>query len=254
MTAARRRRLSRPGLLSLLSELEADDGPAVSLHVPPGTPASDIERAVAIVPGVEDAASEVAEAASRSPTGAVLLWGDHGRYLVMPPFPVAEKLLSSGYDVDPLRSLIERDLLIALVLVRLGAYAIGVFRGRRLVSSKVGTGLVHSRHKKGGSSQRRFERRRENQMQTLFDRVCVRVRERLGPYATDLDHVVYGGEKHTLDGFRRRCDFLRALDQRVLPRVLDVREPRQASLEEAIDDVWSSQLLSWGVTGPRATE
>jgi peptide subunit release factor 1 (eRF1) len=113
------------------------------------------------------------------------------------------------------------------------------------VDSKVGTGHIHSRHRKGGSSQRRFERRRENESQAFFDRVCGRARERLGPYLEDLDHVVYGGERHTLQAFRKRCVFLGALSDRVLPLVLNVREPKQASLEAAIAEVWSSSVFSW---------
>jgi len=242
---ATRRTLSKGKLLRLLGDLEAAPGAAVSVYVPPGTPQVEVERALGIVAGVGDALPLIVEETSRSATGGVVLWGDAGRHLVVPPFPVEEKHLSSGYDVGPLRSMLERELVIGLVLLRLGAYAVGVYRGETLLTSKVGGGLVHARHRKGGSSQRRFERRRVNQMDALFDRVCGRVEERLGPYASELDYVVCGGERHTLLAFRRRCDFLRKLDDRVLPSLLNIREPKQASLEVALDEVWNSRLLTW---------
>jgi hypothetical protein len=248
-----RRKLSKVKLLRLLGDLEAAPGAAVTVYLRPGTPEVEIERALGIVPGLGDALPEMAEAASRSATGGVVLWGDAGRHLVMPPFQVGEKVLSSGYDVGPLRSMLERELVVGLVLLRLGAYAVGVYRGETLLTSKVGTGLVHARHRKGGSSQRRFERRRLNQMDALFDRVCGHVEEHLGPHAAELDHVVYGGERHTLLAFRRRCDFLRKLEDRVLPSLLNIREPKQASLKVALDEVWCSRLLGWQEATPAET-
>lgn len=245
MLVVSRRKVARDRLMRLLGELESARGRAVSLYLPPGTSKLEIERAVGTVPQAEDTARELTEAAAGSATGSVLLWGDSGRYLVIPPFPVGEKLFCSGYDVEPLRTLLQRDLVIAVVVVRLGAYAVGVFRGQALMSSKVGTGHIHQRHRKGGSSQRRFERRRLNEMDAFFLRVCGHVQERLGPYVAEIDHIVFGGERHTVLAFRKRCDFLHALDDRAIRPLLDIREPRQATLEAAIGDVWRSQLMVW---------
>src|SRR5262249_51084859 len=57
------------------------------------------------------------------------------------------------------------DRTVGVFLVRLGGFAAGVFTGSppRLISSKVGTRLVHGRSAAGGQSQQRFARRRENQ-------------------------------------------------------------------------------------------
>jgi peptide subunit release factor 1 (eRF1) len=180
-----------------------------------------------------------------SATGAVLFWGEQRKYLILPPFPIEESRASDGYDVEPLRSLLRREFTIALVLVRLGAYAVGVFQGDKLVSSKVGTGLVHSRHKKGGSSQRRFERHREKQMQRFFDRICTHVQNHLEPHLQQLDYVIYGGERNTLLSFRKRCVFPRASDSCTLGLVLNVREPKQATLEAAIAQAWCSNAIHW---------
>ena len=195
--------------------------------------------------GAPETVGEIARTVSNSPTGAVLLWGEHGRYLVLPPFPLEQKVTSSGFDVEPLRSLLVQAPTVALILLRLGAYAVGVFRGEELISSKVGTGLVHSRHRKGGSSQRRFERHREKQTEYFFERACTRTRDRLAQYLGEIEHLFYGGERHTVREFRRQCRFVTALDDRVSARLLNVREPKQASLEAAIDEVWASQVIEW---------
>ena len=234
-------------MLQLLDELADAESPATSLYIPHDLPASEVEKTLKapLGPGVAEVISDIAEAVGRSKTGTVILWGEQGKYLVLPPFPIKEKLFASGYDVEPLRALLQQDLTVALILLRLGAYAVGVFQGEKLMSSKVGTGLVHSRHKKGGSSAHRFERHREKQIEYFFTRVCHHVQERLEPYLGQMDYVIYGGERHTLLSFRKQCHFLQQLDERTLGTLLNVREPKQAALEAAITQVWSSEVIQW---------
>ena len=234
-------------MLQLLDELADAESPATSLYIPHDLPASEVEKTLKapLGLGVAEVLPDIAEAVGRSKTGTVILWGEQGKYLVLPPFPIKEKLFASGYDVEPLRALLQQDLTVALILLRLGAYAVGVFQGEKLMSSKVGTGLVHSRHKKGGSSAHRFERHREKQIEYFFTRVCHHVQERLEPYLQQLDYVIYGGERHTLLSFRKQCHFLQQLDGRTLGTLLNVREPKQAALEAAITQVWSSEVIQW---------
>lgn len=234
-------------MLRLLDKMEAAEGQATSLYIPHDLPASEVEKTLKapLGLGAAEVLPDIAEAVGRSKTGTVILWGEQGKYLVLPPFPIKEKLFASGYDVEPLRALLRRELSVALILLRLGAYAVGVFQGEKLMSSKVGTGLVHSRHKKGGSSAHRFERHREKQIEYFFTRVCNHVEERLEPYLQQLDYVIYGGERHTLLSFRKQCHFLQQLDERTLGTLLNVREPKQAALEAAITQVWSSEVIQW---------
>ncbi len=145
----------------------------------------------------------------------------------------------------PLRSLLSHDFLIALVLVRLGKYGIGICQGTELVDSKTGTGLVHARHKKGGSSQARFARHREKQIEYFLDRVCGHVREYIEPQVGSLDYLVYGGAKTTIIALRKRCPFLSQFDDRILRMLLDIPEPRKAVLGKALGDVWSTNVIEW---------
>jgi peptide subunit release factor 1 (eRF1) len=245
MLVSSRRKLNRVKMLRLLDQLGDAPGAAVSMYIPPDVPVSGIEKALDIAFSAEDVLPDINGAVAHSTTGVVLFWGDQGKYLVLPPFPITEKLFSSGCDVEPLRSLLRKEFIVALILLRLGAYAIGVFRGQQLLSSKVGTGHIHQRHKKGGSSQRRFERGREKQVEYFFGRVCTRVQERLDPYINQLDYIINGGERHTLLSFRKQCEFLGTIDHRTLGITLNVREPKQVTLENAIDEVWSSEIIQW---------
>ena len=78
-----------------------------------------------------------------------------------PPFPpVRAEAEVEGFAPEALLAHVARERRVGVLLVRLGGAAAGVFAGRELVESKIETRLVHGRHRKGGSSARRFERRR----------------------------------------------------------------------------------------------
>jgi peptide subunit release factor 1 (eRF1) len=232
-------------MLGFLDELALTEGKAISLYLPPGTPQARVENLLGKVFATTAILPGMAEAIAGSRTGAAFFWSPPQMYLVLPPFPITEEYMTNGYDVEPLRSLLGQDFLIALVLVRLGAYSIGICRGTELTDSKTGTGLVHARHKKGGSSQARFARHREKQIEQFLERACGHVQEHIEPYARSLDYLVYGGARTTILSLRKQCPFLSQFDDRILRMLLDIPEPRQAVLEKAIGTVWSTDVIEW---------
>ena len=232
-------------MLGFLDELETPDGEAVSLYLPPGLSIPEIEELINKIPVPPTTTPDIVHLIGISPTGSVLFWGKSRKCLVLPPFPIKDKFLSSGYDSEPLRSILNKNFSTALVLVRLGAYAIGICRGEELIISKTGTGLVHARHKKGGSSQQRFQRHRDNQIHHFLARVCGHLQEHLEPHASSLDYLVYGGSRTTLDSLRKLCPFLRQFENRTLPPLLDIPKPRSAVLKTAVSTVWSTTINEW---------
>ena len=123
-----------------------------------------------------------------------------------------------------------RDRRVGVLLVRLGGHAAGVFAGSRLVASKVGSRPVHGRSAAGGQSQQRFARRREGQARVALDAATDVAARVLVPAASDLDAVVLGGDRRALTSVLAdpRLAGLRPL---VVPRVLDVPDPRLRVLE-----------------------
>jgi len=93
------------------------------------------------------------------------------------------------------------------------------------VASKVGSRLVHGRHRKGGSSSGRFARRREGQARAALQAAADVAARVLLPAAGSLDALVLGGDRRALDEVLAdaRLAALRAL---VSGRVLDVPDPR----------------------------
>ncbi len=245
MAPARRYSLNKVKLLHLLEELKANSVDVGSLCVPPGASRAAILEMVEKILGTEVQPEDMADSIAGSQTGAIVFWGPHHRYLVMPPFPVTKGSFSKTCEIEPLYSLMHREFLLGLVMVRLGEYSVGVFQGEKLLASKVGTGLVHARHRQGGSSSNRFRRHREKQMEIFFTRVCGHAREQLEPYVRRLDYVIYGGTKETILDFRKQCHFLHEFDKVTQDRLLNIRDPKKSGLAEGIQEAWSSRVIQW---------
>jgi peptide subunit release factor 1 (eRF1) len=237
-------------MLGFLDELAGTEGQAISVYLPQGTSKARVENLLGKVFAANAVPRGVAEIMAGSEMGAALFRSPPQTYLVLPPFPIAEEYITGGYDVGLLHSLLSQDFLIGLVLVRLGSYSIGVCRGTELLDSKTGTGLVHARHKKGGSSQARFARHREKQIEQFLTRVCGHVREHIEPHARSLDYLVYGGARTTILSLRKQCPFLGQFDDRILRMLLDIPEPRKPILEKAVGTVWSTDVIEWCQDNP----
>ena len=245
MFVSKRFRLNRSKALNLLDKLAVTEGRAISVYLPQGTAQPRVEDLLGKVFAPTAIPPDMAELVAGSAMGAALFKSPPQIHLILPSFPLREEYITNGFDVGPLRSLLGQDFLIGLVLVRLGAFSIGVCRGTELIDSKTGTGLVHARHKKGGSSQARFARHREKQIEQFLERVCGHAREHIEPHARSLDYLVYGGARTTILSLRKRCSFLGQFEERILRMLLDIPDPRQAVLEKAVSTVWSSEVIQW---------
>ena len=242
-----RRSAGKVKLLGLLADLESVGTYRRTLYLKPDTLAT-VLGAGASWPGLLEPAEEVASAIGQMPasdTGVVVAWGEDRAAAIVPPFPVFADGIFDGAEFRPLIELLKKDLLIGVVLLRLGRYAVGVLRGEKLVASKTGSRYVKSRHRAGGSSQRRFERSRERLVRELFDKACEVSRGVFEPFEKGMDYLLLGGERHTLRGFVDRCRYLQRTDARKMQRVLETGRPGQAELERIAFQVWSSRVLTF---------
>jgi hypothetical protein len=232
--------VKRSGIIDYLCRLEDSQvSTGFSVYLPPGMTTQEISNLA-----LPELPSRITEIIAGSATGCVIFSAGDINRLVLPPFPLSEKVVFEGLVTEPLRSVMELDYTIGLVLVHLGTFAVGVCRGETFLSSKVGTGLVHGRTKKGGSSSARYQRRRKNQAREFLERVCEHAREHLGPYERTLDYILYGGPHHTIEKLQKTCPFLKTFEYRVLP-VMEVPALRQKVLEAAITRLWSSRIIEW---------
>jgi peptide subunit release factor 1 (eRF1) len=167
--------------------------------------------------------------------GVTFASGDGATVRCEPPFPPLEPAARGereGFDPAPLLEHVARERTVGVVLVRLGGYAVGIFEGRTLRASKVGSRLVHGRHRAGGSSANRFARRRGNQAREALNAAADTAAAILAEPARAgaLDAVVRGGDRRALEEV--------FADPRLAPvarlavaRVLEVAEPRRKVLD-----------------------
>jgi hypothetical protein len=162
---------------------------------------------------------------------------------ITPPFGLDHDGEYEEVVVAPLLDALRADHSVAVVLVRLGGYALGVFEGEQLVTSKVGTRFVKGRHKKGGSSANRFRRRREEQERDLIEAAAAETARVLGPWRDKIDHVALGGDRTAVArtlGERPDLDWLAPL---ALERFFDVPDPRLRVLEELPYQLYAAKVV-----------
>lgn len=251
MVELKRYTLGRARCLDFLEKLTGSrSNNLVSLYWPQAASPVDLESHLRKSGIPTEISLETSRLAAGSVNGVVFFRSDDRYYLFVPPFPVSEKhVFFDSIQVEEIHSLLTYDYMIALVLVRLGSCAVGICRGEKLISSKIGTGLVHGRHRQGGSSAHRFERHRDKQIEYFLTRVCRYAREHIEHNIKSLDYIAYGGARTTILTLQKQCDFLGKIDIPVLPPLLDIPDPRQPVLEASISRIWSSTVLEWRENG-----
>ena len=118
---------------------------------------------------------------------------------------------------------------VAVLLIRRGRWAVGVFDGPELVVSKVDARLVQGRTAAGGWSQQRFARRRGNQTDAVVDHAVETAVRVLLPHVGTCAALASGGDRQLVEEVLadRRVAGLAAL-RRLDP--VEVGEPTKAVL------------------------
>ena len=211
---------------------QAEGVPAAALYLRPGQGQQFLEAL-----GTEGRAwwellSGMDRSMFASDTGlAAFRFGSQG-LVVLPPFPLEEEGISPSWNTKPLLALLETEYTIGVILLRLGRFSVAVFQGRELLTAKTDARYVKGRHAAGGTSQKRFQRIREGQVRRLYDKTCQALQIQFGLVAKDVDFILLGGDKFTLEGFLKVCPYLERLRDKILDRRLNVRDPKRDTLGE----------------------
>lgn len=222
-----------------LIKLEQDFGDGLTLYVNADL---SVGGDGSIPQEIREVLSHISNTTGDVQTGACVLLGEKARYIVIPPFPILRNESFIGLASAPLLNLVRNPYLVGVVLLRLGRYSLGVFRGQTLLDSKTDTRYVKGRHRAGGSSSNRFRRIRENQVQQLFSKVCAVAQDVIMPYENELDYLFFGGERHVLRSFRKTCPYLAKFSDRTLDRLLVVHRPLRSELDRMPNQIRSSQV------------
>jgi hypothetical protein len=135
-----------------------------------------------------------------SSTGCVLFYdpGHMVNELVIPPFPVenAEWQAGESFNVTPLGRLLDREDAALVIVAHAGESLAGYSRDSRTFDSyEIIRSNVKSKHSKGGFSQRRFERLREEEVVHHAQKVRSALVKILEPLDEAPDHMLIGGDQ-----------------------------------------------------------
>ena len=229
--------LPKDRLRNLLNVRKPSMGePASSVYLRPGDTATS--------PEWRERLARLGKTPEESGCGLVGLRSGDRALVIAPPFPVTESSQHDVWNEEPLWSLLDKERLVGVVLVRLGRYSVAVYRGGELATSKTDSRYVKGKHHAGGTSQLRYTRVREGQMRRLYVKVCETVRAQFEPLAGELDYLVLGGEKFTLNGFLKVCPRMEEYKNITLKRRLNIRDPKRDSLDDLGSTLHESRV--WG--------
>lgn len=136
-----------------------------------------------------------------------------------------------GNEPADLVAHVQRERTIAALLIRRGGVAVGVFRGRRLLASKIETSYVQGKTKAGGWSQQRYARRRGNQARKLTETAAELTVSLVLPELDELDALATGGDRSSVDAVLADPRLTALLSLRVA-RTYPVPDPRLAVLHD----------------------
>jgi hypothetical protein len=168
---------------------------------------------------------------------------DEAVLTITPPFGLEHEGEYAVVRADPLLDALAAESRVAVLLVRMGGYAVGVFEGEGLVASKVGTRFVKGRHKKGGSSSNRFRRRRGEQERELVDAAAAEAARVLEPWRDRVEHVALGGDRSAVSRVLTSRADLAWLQPLALERFFDVSEPRLRVLEALPYQLYAAKVV-----------
>ncbi len=146
------------------------------------------------------------------------------RMLMTPPFPIGESgwKLDRVFDTTQLQELLEQNLVIGILLAHAGETFIGISNREAFIDYKVVRSSVKEKHTKGGWSQRRFERLRDEDIKHHAEKARAVFEALVDEYKTELKMVVASGEHNLIkeitcgdSGYRYRYPFpllIRSID------------------------------------------
>ena len=173
-----------------------------------------------------------AAAAIKSQRGGIILHSPQLFTLqLIPPFPIQESYSREGstFALDHLEKMMDTSVLV--VSAHAGETFLGVALGREgFEAEELVESSVMGKHSKGGWSQKRFERLREEDIKSHLDMVQEKLAEMMGKYKTLLKYAVLSGEESLIRQIALEIDLP------VVERRLERHEERKT--KELLEEVY----------------
>ncbi|NPE30847.1 peptide chain release factor-like protein [Methanococcoides sp. SA1] len=143
--------------------------------------------------------------------------------VIVPPIPITENLLeiAGSFNVEPLTKLLDREMTICVLATHAGESLIGITSDKAVFDEDmVIRSNVKAKHTKGGFSQRRFERLRDEDIAHHADKVRSALKDLLSNSIAEIDMMFLCGDivlaNHIVDGMNIEIPLMeRNIDARI---------------------------------------
>jgi len=140
----------------------------------------------------------------------------------------------SAFLTEPLAEMLTDQGLYGLLVLDRREANVGWLRGKRIVPVKSTTSLVPGKQRKGGQSQRRFERLRLEAIDKFYQEVGEMANDLFVPERHELDGVLVGGPSPTKEEFLDGDYLHHEIQQKVIGK-FDVSYTDESGLSELVD-------------------
>lgn len=235
----RSNKISRNKLASLLNKLssfESEGDDLLTVFLPPnasieGVDSEGVLRTDLTLNQLKKLKEEESE------TGKVLFYCENLLSLLLkPPLPIKEQewYRSKMFKISPIQEQLEKE--IGYLFLSGGGSTAALF-GKEVEDFEIIESKVKSKHKKGGFSQGRFERKREEEVKKHLDEVVENSRE---IFPADLEIFALSGNKKMVSSLREK-DFL--ADKESFVKKIDLSKVSgKGDLEKAFNEFWKGRL------------
>lgn len=225
-----------------IGSIRSPDPGLITAYLPPGTSINEMENNERLTQYLDPGALSLIGKID-SPTGMVIFYDTGGvvMELISPflPVDVSAWKIDTEFDTVPLQELIKKEVTLCLMIVHAGESFIGItdspdsFKSHQIIRSN-----VKSKHTKGGWSQRRFERLRDEDIMHHVDKVKQAFKlltdGSTGGSGEEIDLIMTGGEARLIQ------EILKGSGLPVVDRRFDVTVDKR-NIDKILKDAWSSK-------------
>ena len=217
--------------IGLLSSFRSEKGELLSVY---GTPGDDEILSKVSVQEIVDVIRD-----DQGDTGFALFNGGRSELLpvfaVLPPFPVESSFSVSGnsYEIAELSVILNSERAAAFVLAHAGESFIGIADAKNVLFGELVRTGVKEKHSKGGWSQKRFERLREEDIRHHAEKAAAAFDSMMDSHSDIADCLVLLGDIRLAEAIAANCPLERII------RTTDIKPDRHCG-EALRKEIWSS--------------
>ena len=158
-------------------------------------------------------------------------------YVVYPPKPVQSYIYrcDSQFFLDPMREMLGEEKVYGLLIIDRKEATIGFLKGSRIETVEILGSLVPGKHRRGGQSQRRFERLIELAANEFFKKVGEKASE-IFLNQKNVEGIIIGGPGPTKEYFLQGNHLHYEVTKKIFPKTFDTGYTDEYGLKELVNN------------------